>query len=253
MEQSNLSSREPVLEVRDLRKDFTIHVIGRHVEALNGVNLTVGAGEHVALIGQSGAGKSTLLRCVWRSYRPTSGHVWLRQRDGAQIDLATADDREVADIRRQQIGYVGQFLRAEPRRSVLEVVARAGIRRGAHEDDATDQAVTALREVAIGEDLWGTPPVVLSGGEQQRINLAAGTLYPPHLLLLDEPVASLDAGNRQRVLERIGHLARDGVAVLSVFHDLEAVRQLATRVVALCDGNVVADGAPNEVLELVAS
>ena len=195
---------EPVLEVRDLRKSFTIHAIDRHVDALKGVDLTVAAGEHVALIGQSGAGKSTLLRCVWRSYRPSGGQIWLRQSDGTRLDLATAEDRDVADIRRQQIGYVGQFLRAEPRRSVLEVVARAGVRRGAPEEDATENAATALREVAIGEDLWGTSPVVLSGGEQQRINLAAGTLFPPRLLLLDEPVASLDAGNRERCLSESG-------------------------------------------------
>src|ERR1700722_13317751 len=167
MEENIMTANKPVLDVLELRKDFTIHAIGRHVEALKGISLNVGAGEHVALIGQSGAGKSTLLRCVWRSYRPTSGHIWLHRRDHTRVDLATAGDRELADSRRQQLGYVGQFLRAEPRRSVLEVVARAGVRRGAHEDDATDQAVTALREVAIGEDLWGTSPVVLSGGEQQ--------------------------------------------------------------------------------------
>src|ERR1700733_10720252 len=123
MKENTTAASGPMLEVSELRKDFTIHVIGRHVEALKGVTLSVGAGEHVALIGQSGAGKSTLLRCVWRSYRPTGGHIWLQRHDGTRIDLATAEDREVADVRRRQIGYVGQFLRAEPRRSVLEVVA----------------------------------------------------------------------------------------------------------------------------------
>src|SRR5271155_3458317 len=99
------TNNQLALEVNELHKDFSIHAIGRHVQALKGVSLSVGAGEHVALIGQSGAGKSTLLRCVWRSYRPTSGHIWLHRRDGTSIDLATADDRDVADIRRQQIGY----------------------------------------------------------------------------------------------------------------------------------------------------
>jgi alpha-D-ribose 1-methylphosphonate 5-triphosphate synthase subunit PhnL len=242
-----------VLSVRGLHKHFLIHAIGRHVDALKGVDISVGAGEHVALIGASGAGKSTLLRCIWRSYRPSSGEIWLRQRDGTSTDLGAADDRVVADVRRVEIGYVGQFLRAEPRRSVLEVVTRAGIRRGAPPAAAAEQAADVLRAVSIGEELWATSPVVLSGGEQQRVNLAAGTLFPPRLLLLDEPVASLDARNRDQVLARVGQLAEDGVAVLSVFHDLEAVRLLATRVIALSDGEVVADGSPAEVLDGLAA
>jgi alpha-D-ribose 1-methylphosphonate 5-triphosphate synthase subunit PhnL len=246
-------SADHLLSVRGLHKHFLIHAIGRHVDALKGVDISVGAGEHVALIGASGAGKSTLLRCIWRSYRPTSGEIWLRHRDGTRTDLGAADDRVVADVRRLEIGYVGQFLRAEPRRTVFEVVTRAGIRRGALPDAAADQAADALRAVSIGEELWGTSPVVLSGGEQQRVNLAAGTLFPPRLLLLDEPVASLDARNRDQVLARVGQLAEGGVAVLSVFHDLDAVRLLATRVVALRDGLVVADGSPAEVLDEVAA
>lgn len=253
MDRSVDSSDGPVLEVRGLYKHFLIHAIGRHVDALKGVDIAVGPGEHVALIGASGAGKSTLLRCIWRSYRPSSGEIWLRYRDGTRTDLGAASDRLVADVRHLEIGYVGQFLRAEPRRSVLEVVTRAGIRRGAPADKAAAHAAVALRAVSIGEELWATSPVVLSGGEQQRVNLAAGTVFPPRLLLLDEPVAALDARNREQVLARIGRLAQSGVAVLSVFHDLEAVRLLATRVVALRDGEVVADGAPSEVLDMVAA
>jgi alpha-D-ribose 1-methylphosphonate 5-triphosphate synthase subunit PhnL len=93
---------------------------------------------------------------------------------------------------------------------------------------------------------------VLSGGEQQRVNLAAGTLCPPRLLLLDEPVASLDARNRDSVLDLVVRLTAQGVAVLSVFHDLEAVRVLATRVILLRDGQVVADGEPAAVLQSAA-
>lgn len=253
MTESMTSARDPVLEVRGLCKQFFVHAIDRHVDALKGVDLTVGAGEHVALVGQSGAGKSTLLRCVWRSYRPSAGAVVVHHSDGSVTDLASADDRTVARVRHHEIGYVGQFLRPEPRRSVLEVVARSGVRRGADRAVAAEQAAAALRAVSIDEALWQTSPVVLSGGEQQRVNVAAGTLFPPRILLLDEPVASLDSENQDRVLAMVSRLTEAGVAVLSVFHDLEAVRRLATRVVALRAGEVVADGTPAEVLEPVAA
>jgi alpha-D-ribose 1-methylphosphonate 5-triphosphate synthase subunit PhnL len=248
----NMDHQSEALAVQGLHKRFRVHSIERDVHALRGVDLRVGAGEHVALIGTSGAGKSTLLKCVWRSYRPSSGEIWLGHRDGTRTDLAAADDRQVAQIRRREIGYVGQFLRAEPRRSVMDVVSRAGIRRGAALSAAVDLAADALRAVDIAEDLWSTSPTVLSGGEQQRVNLAAGTLNPPRLLLLDEPVASLDARNRDSVLDLVARLTAQGVAVLSVFHDLEAVRVLATRVILLGDGQVVADGEPAAVLASAA-
>jgi len=243
-------SRRPVLEVRDLRKQFVLHHLGgRHVTALDGVDLDVAKGEHVALVGTSGAGKSSLLRCVWRSYLPSSGSVVLRRTDGTSVDLATLDDTTLADVREHEIGYVSQFLRREARRTAVEVVRGSARRRGVLDQAAAgDLAVEALGRVALPAELWNTYPVLLSGGEQQRINLAAGTVAPPRLLLLDEPVASLDPANRGAVLELIARLRDSGVAVLSVFHDLDAVRQLADRVVRLERGRVVAVGPPEVVL-----
>jgi alpha-D-ribose 1-methylphosphonate 5-triphosphate synthase subunit PhnL len=240
---------EPVLTIRGLHKQFVIHAIGRQVPALRGVDLTVGAGEHVALVGPSGAGKSTLLKCVWRSCLPSAGQMWLRRRDSSAVDLAAADDRTVVDVRRHDVAYVSQFLRPDCRRSVLDVVGRAAIRRGLEPGGATAAAAAALRRVRLEEELWGTRPVVLSGGEQQRVNLAAGTLGAPWLLLLDEPVAALDSGHRAVVFELIGGLTRAGVSVLSVFHDLDAVRALADRVVVLRDGQVAAEGPPDATLD----
>jgi alpha-D-ribose 1-methylphosphonate 5-triphosphate synthase subunit PhnL len=239
---------DTVLEVRDLRKEFLIHAIGRHVPALNGVNFHVAHGEHVAIVGPSGAGKSTLLKCVWRSCLPSAGEIWLHRADDSGIDLASADDKAVIEARRDDLAYVSQFLRPDCRRSVLQVVGRAAIRRGLEPAGATEAAQAALRRVALAEDLWGTQPVVLSGGEQQRVNLAAGTLCPPRLLLLDEPVAALDEGHRETVLRLIRDLSSDGVSVLTIFHDLDVVRALADRVVVLRNGQVVADGPPARTL-----
>ncbi|TDD29735.1 ATP-binding cassette domain-containing protein [Nonomuraea terrae] len=238
-----------VLEIRGLVKSFTLHTIdGRTVGALHGVDLDVAAGEHVALAGSSGAGKSSLLRCVYRTYVPTSGRVLLRTSSGAVVDLAALPDAQVADLRGRELGYVSQFLRAEPRRAVLDVVARAGVARGMDPDAARDAAAGALRRLGIDERLWAMHTTVLSGGQKQRVNLAAGTISPPRLLLLDEPVSALDPVNREAVLSMIADLTGAGVAVLSVFHDLDAIERLATRVVVLEGGRVAAEGAPGAVL-----
>ena len=211
--------REAILEVRGLHKQFVIHAIGRLVPALRGVDLSVAPGEHVALVGRSGAGKSTLLKCVWRSCLPSAGEIRLRRRDESVTDLASADDRAIIEVRRDDLAYVSQFLRPDGRRTVLQVVGRAAIRHGLEPAAATAAAAAALRRVGLAEELWGTQPVVLSGGEQQRVNLAAGTLGAPRLLLLDEPVAALDSGHRDTVFGIIRELGRAGVSVLSVFHD----------------------------------
>jgi alpha-D-ribose 1-methylphosphonate 5-triphosphate synthase subunit PhnL len=244
---------EKALDVRGLHKQFVIHAIGRLVPALRGVDLHVDSGEHVALVGPSGAGKSTLLKCVWRSCLPSAGEIWLRRRDSSRTDLASADDREIVAVRRDDLAYVSQFLRPDCRRTVLEVVGRAAIRRGLEPAGAAAAAAAALRRLAVAEDLWGTQPVVLSGGEQQRVNLAVGTLCPPRLLLLDEPVAALDSGHRDTVLRLIRELSRAGVCVLSVFHDLDVVRALADRVVVLRDGQVVAEGTPGQTLDQISA
>lgn len=236
-----------LLSVGELRKTFTLHHVGgRRIVALDGVSVDVGAGEHVAVAGTSGSGKSSLLKCIYRTYRPDAGSVRL---DGTELLELT--DAAMADRREHDLGYVSQFLRAEPRRGALDVVTRAATHRGLAPSDARDAAALALRRVGIGEALWATYPTLLSGGEKQRVNLAAGTVSPPRLLLLDEPVSALDPANREAVLEFITGLAAAGVAVLSVFHDLDAMRRVADRVVVLHDGTVVASGAPADVLDAV--
>jgi len=240
---------DPVLSVRGLRKHFVLHNIdGRTVEALRGVDLDVFGGEHVALAGSSGAGKSSLLRCIYRTYLPTAGSVSLRLPDGRYVALTELGDREMDRLRGRELGYVSQFLRAEPRRGALDIVARAGVHRGMAWDAARDAAAVALRRLNIDESLWDVYATVLSGGEKQRVNLAAGTISPPRLLLLDEPVSALDPANREAALDLIADLTHHGVAVLAVFHDLDAMARLGTRVVLMRGGCVVEQGPPDVVL-----
>jgi alpha-D-ribose 1-methylphosphonate 5-triphosphate synthase subunit PhnL len=248
-----VSAASTVLSVRALRKSFTLHTIdGRVVHSLHGVDLDVRAGEHVALAGPSGAGKSSLLRCVNRTYLPDSGSVVLHTAAGEQIDLTGQPDRAVARIRGREFGYVSQFLNAPPRTGPLDVVAATARRRGLDRAQARDAAVEALRRLNLEEALWDVDCSVLSGGERQRVNVAAGTVSPPRLLLLDEPVSALDPANREAALDVISTLTAQGVAVLAVFHDLDAMRRLASRVVLMRDGRIVGDGSPREMLEGVA-
>jgi alpha-D-ribose 1-methylphosphonate 5-triphosphate synthase subunit PhnL len=238
-----------VLEVTALAKHFILHnVDGRQVEALRGVDLTVRAGEHVALAGSSGAGKSSLLKCIHRTYIPSSGEVVLFQSDGTGLHLGGLADHEMVALRGTELGYVSQFLRSQPRRTPLEIVARAATQRGMGRSDAIEAAADSLSRLRLDEALWDVHASVLSGGERQRVNLAAGTVSPPRLLLLDEPVSALDPINRDAALDLIAGLTESGVAVLSVFHDLEAMERLATRVVVMADGRVVGEGSPADVL-----
>lgn len=241
-----------VLSIRGLTKSFTLHTIdGRTVSSLRGVDLDVAAGEHVVLSGPSGAGKSSLLRCVHRSYLPDAGTVTLHTGTGP-IELTALPDRALARLRGRELGFVSQFLATPPRTGPLEVVAAAARRRGLDRVEAVEAAAEALRALGLDEALWDVDCGVLSGGERQRVNLAAGTVRPPRLLLLDEPVSALDPANRERALTLVESLTARGVAVLAVFHDADAMRRLATRVVQLSDGRITRQGSVTEVLGVVA-
>ena len=244
---------EIVLTVRDLSKSFVLHnVDGRTVEGLRGVDLEVAAGEHVALAGTSGAGKSSLLKCVYRTYLPTTGSVELRTSTGQCIDLVALADHELAALRNRELGYVSQFLHAPPRRSPFEIVTRAAVSRGLDRAAARDAAAASLQRLQLDEALWDVYANVLSGGERQRVNLAAGTVSPPQLLLLDEPVSALDPANREAALDLIDGLTRQGVAVLAVFHDLDAMERLADRIVVMSNGRVAESGEPSTILPALA-
>jgi len=193
------------------------------------------------------SGKSSLLRCVHRTYLPDSGSITLHLA-GGPVSLTALADRAMARLRGREICYVSQFLETPPRAGALEVVADAARRRGLDPAEAAEAAAAALRRLDLDEALWDVDCGVLSGGERQRINLAAGTVRPPRLLLLDEPVSALDPANRELALSLVSSLASQGVAVLAVFHDLDAIRQLATRVIRMEGGQIVASGTADEIL-----
>ncbi len=221
----------PLLSVSNVAKSFTMHLRGGIVlPVVENVAFEVNAGECVVLGGPSGAGKSSLLKMVYGNYGVDAGAITLMHH-GAPVDLATASPRTVLELRRDSIGYVSQFLRTVPRVSALDVVAEPLVARGVARDEAQARARALLTRLNLPERLWGLPPATFSGGEQQRVNIARGFSTEHPVLLLDEPTASLDAVNRQVVVDMIADKKRAGVALLGIFHDEEVRAAVADRIV----------------------
>lgn len=214
-----------MIRIENLSKSFTLHNQGGAViRVMEGANLSVEPGECVALTGASGAGKSTLMRMIYGNYLAASGRILI----GA-VDLARAEPREILTLRRDTLGYVSQFLRVVPRVPTVDVVAEPLMAVGIAAEEARDRARTLLARVRIPETLWSLSPTTFSGGEQQRVNIARGFVHPYPAMLLDEPTASLDAQNRETVLELIEEAKARGAAIVGIFHDVEARTRVADR------------------------
>jgi alpha-D-ribose 1-methylphosphonate 5-triphosphate synthase subunit PhnL len=216
-----------MIAVANVSKSFTLHNQGSAVlPVMAGAGLRVGAGECVGLIGASGSGKSTLMRMIWGNYRTDGGSIRV-----GDTEVAGAEPREIIALRRGTLGYVSQFLRVVPRVPTIEVVAEPLMLLGVPADEACKRAETVLTRLNIPERLWNLSPTTFSGGEQQRVNIARGFIHDWPAMLLDEPTASLDAGNRAVVLDLIREAKSRGSAILGIFHDEDARNQVCDRLV----------------------
>jgi len=221
------------LKIEKLCKEFTLHQQGGvRIPVLDDVSLEVNKGEAIAVTGPSGRGKSSLLKLIYGSYKATSGAIRVFH-DGAWVDAVNAEPRDMIVIRRQTIGYVTQFLRVIPRVPALDIVAEPLIERGIAPGKAEERAKDLLSRLNIPEKLWPLSPMTFSGGEQQRVNIARGFAAHHPVLLLDEPTASLDDENRDRVLTLIAEARAAGSAIVAVFHDEAERRRACSREVSL--------------------
>jgi alpha-D-ribose 1-methylphosphonate 5-triphosphate synthase subunit PhnL len=220
-----------MIDISNAEKTFTMHLQGGvQLPVVRGVSFEVRAGECVVLSGPSGAGKSSILKMIFGNYRCDGGRIGIHH-EGAMIDLAQAEPRQILSVRRTTIGYVSQFLRAVPRVATIDVVAEPLIANGVARAEARQRAGSLLRTLNIPERLWALPPFTFSGGEQQRVNIARGFISDLPILLLDEPTASLDAVNRAVVVDLIDEKKRAGVAMVAIVHDDEIRQLIADRVV----------------------
>jgi polar amino acid transport system ATP-binding protein len=222
------------------------------VEVLRGIDLEVAAGEVVCLLGPSGAGKSTFLRCVNHLETIDAGRIRV---DGTPVGFAERGgklhelpEREVARQRRD-IGMVFQRFNLFPHRTALENVAEgptAVLRRPRAQ--AVDAARALLTRVGLADKVDAYPHQ-LSGGQQQRVAIARALAMGPKLMLFDEPTSALDPELVGEVLDVMTDLARDGMTMIVVTHEIGFARRVADRVVFLVDGAVVEEGPPARVLD----
>jgi alpha-D-ribose 1-methylphosphonate 5-triphosphate synthase subunit PhnL len=219
------------LVVSQLAKSFTMHLRdGIRLPVVAGVSFSIRAGECAVLGGPSGAGKSSILKMLYGNYSADEGQI-IVDHAGQLVDLAKASPRTILQVRRDTIGYVSQFLRTVPRVSALDVVAEPLVARGETRAASQDRARELLGRLNLPEKLWALPPATFSGGEQQRVNIARGFITPHPVLLLDEPTASLDARNREVVIELIADKKATGVALLGIFHDQDVREAVADRII----------------------
>jgi alpha-D-ribose 1-methylphosphonate 5-triphosphate synthase subunit PhnL len=220
-----------VLELAGVAKTFIMHMQGGiRLPVVAGVEFAVRRGECVVLAGRSGSGKSSILKMIFGTYRCDAGSIVVQPGDGA-IDIAAAEPRQILALRRHALGYVSQFLRAVPRVAAIDVVAEPLVIAGVARPLARQQAADLLRRLNIPERLWPLPPATFSGGEQQRVNIARGFLSDLPLLLLDEPTASLDAGNCAVVVDLIAEKKQRGVAIVAIVHDDDMRASIADTVI----------------------
>jgi alpha-D-ribose 1-methylphosphonate 5-triphosphate synthase subunit PhnL len=220
---------QPAIVVEGLGKTFVLHNADHAaIPVFEGLKLEVMPGECVVLAGESGVGKSTLMRSIFGNYLPSAGavKVW---HDNAYVDITGAAPHEVMAVRRRTLGYVSQFLRVIPRIPTLQLVMEPLLENGVPEDEARARAVELLAALRLPEAHWDLPPATFSGGEQQRVNIARSFIRNYPVLLLDEPTASLDAGNRAIVVELIKRALADGAAMIGIFHDEDVRDAVATR------------------------
>ena len=220
-----------MLRAEGLSKQFLLHTQNSvSLPVFAQVDFTVKKGEAVILHGASGVGKSTLLRILYGNYRPSAGHVHVLH--GSQfVDIVTATPRRVLEVRRRTLSFVSQFLRVVPRVPTVDVVAEPLLTLGVPVAEARGRAMALLAQLNIPERLWSLSPTTFSGGEQQRVNIARGSVHPYPALLLDEPTASLDAVNREVVLSLIEGAKARGAAIIGIFHDEQARARLCDRLV----------------------
>jgi polar amino acid transport system ATP-binding protein len=225
----------PAIDIRDLYKSF-----GR-LEVLKGIDFEVAEREVVCVIGPSGSGKSTLLRCVNRLEDPTSGTILI---EGEDITDPDAD----VDRLRTRIGMVFQQFNLFPHLDVLRNLTIAQTKVLKRSQDEANEVARAVMERVGLLDKIDEYPIRLSGGQQQRVAIARALAMNPDMMLFDEPTSALDPELIGEVLDVMRGLARDGMTMMVVTHEMSFARDVADRVVFMDGGVVVEEGKPEEVL-----
>ena len=220
-----------MIVVKGLKKDFD------GFSVLNGIDLTVNKGDVVCIVGPSGCGKSTFLRCLTRLEEPTGGTVEL---DGTEVT-----EKDIDTIR-ARMGMVLQHFNLFPHLTVKKNITLAPVRLGRMSQQAADaRAMELLQRIGLADkaDIY---PNMLSGGQKQRISIVRALAMDPEVLLFDEPTSALDPEMVGEVLELMKELARDGMTMVVVTHEMGFAREVANRVIFIDEGVIKVDKPPQE-------
>ncbi|RME97736.1 MAG: amino acid ABC transporter ATP-binding protein [Chloroflexi bacterium] len=225
-----------MIVIRNVEKHFG------HVKAVNNVSLEVQQGQVVVIIGPSGSGKSTLLRCINHLETPTSGDIWV---DGIHLSKKTKDINAV----RREVGMVFQQFNLFPHLTVLDNVTIAQrVVRKRKKSEAREIARQQLARVGIPEKA-DSYPGQLSGGQQQRVAIARALAMNPKVMLFDEPTSALDPEMIKEVLDVMLDLAKEGMTMVVVTHEMGFARNAADRIIFMDEGKIIEDTTPNELYD----
>ncbi len=225
-----------MIETKDLKKNFG------DLKVLKGVSQSIKKGEKVVIIGPSGSGKSTYLRCLNLLETPTSGEIFI---DGINI----LDKKNDINLTRQKMGMVFQHFNLFPHLTVLENITLAPVTlKLKTKEDAQKQAYDLLDRVGL-RDKADVYPSALSGGQKQRIAIVRSLAMNPEVMLFDEPTSALDPEMVGEVLAVMENLAKDGMTMVVVTHEMGFARRVADRVLFMYDGIVLEEGTPEQIFE----
>lgn len=229
-----------MISVKDLYKEFkqddkTLHI-------LNGINVDFKKGEKVAIIGPSGGGKSTFLRCINALETPTSGEILFKG------EPVRSDSKNI-DLIRKSIGMVFQHFNLFPHMTILENITFAPVYLKIYSSLEAKECALALLEKVGLRDKANSYPAMLSGGQKQRVAIIRSLIMKPEVMLFDEPTSALDPEMIKEVIALMAEIARSGMTMIMVTHEMSFVRRAATRVLFMDQGKIIADKPPEELFE----
>ena len=231
------TSNNALISVRQLTKEFR-----RGVVALDHCDLEVHRGEVVAIIGPSGSGKSTLLRCLNLLEQPTSGTIYFK-------DVALNGKKVNLDLHRREMGMVFQHFNLFPHMTVKKNITLAPVKLGLKSQaEADEQAMALLERIGLA-DKANEYPAMLSGGQKQRIAIVRALAMAPEVMLFDEPTSALDPEMVGEVLDLMRDLAKDGMTMVVVTHEMGFAREVADRVVFMSEGAIIEEGSPADLFD----
>ena len=232
------TSTNSLIRVVDVSKEYN----GGSVHALSHCNFSVKRGEVVAIIGPSGSGKSTLLRCLNLLEQPTSGTIYFKDvaLNGKKVDL---------DLHRREMGMVFQHFNLFPHMTVKKNITLAPVKLGLKSQAEADAQAMALLERIGLADKADEYPAMLSGGQKQRIAIVRALAMAPEVMLFDEPTSALDPEMVGEVLDLMRDLAKDGMTMVVVTHEMGFAREVADRVVFMSEGAIIEEGSPADLFD----